>query len=427
MCKKEKSRLAFKNSLEQELKILESDLDTSPSPSCLQHYNSTKKELESIEKYETNGFIVRSKIKWIECGEKNSKLFLNLEKRNYENRLISKIKVNNELITDHKEIIKEQRKFYKTLYSEKLDPENETYKNSITTFLDNNNIKTLSNEEKEFCEMPITKSEILKSLKQLHNSKTPGSDGLPADFYKFFWTDIQDLVTDSILYALKTGELSIEQKRGIITLIPKKNKDRLHFKNWRPISLLNTDYKLIAKTLASRLKEVLPSIIDNDQTGYLKDRYIGENIRILEDIIFFTKKNCLPGILLSIDFEKAFNSLNWSFLFKTLERANFGKVFISYIKTLYNDTQTVTSNNGNLCEFFQLQRGVRQGCPMSAYLFIVAIEILTTKLSLDKNIKGIKIGDQEIKLCLVAEDTTCFLNDLKSLDNTLKTIKKTSP
>ncbi len=157
MCKKEKRKLAFKNSLEQELKILKSDVDTSPSPFCHEHYNSTKKELESIEKYETNRFIIRNKINWIECGEKNSKLFLNLEKRNYENRLISKIKVNNELITDHKEIIKEQRKFYKTLYSEKLDPQNETFKNSITTFLDNNNIKTLSNEEKEFCEMPITK------------------------------------------------------------------------------------------------------------------------------------------------------------------------------------------------------------------------------------------------------------------------------
>jgi hypothetical protein len=122
---------------------------------------------------------------------------------------------------------------------------------------------------------------------------------------------------------MNTGELSIEHKRGIITLLPKKLKNRLVLKDWRPISLLNTDYKIIAKILANRLKSVLPNIINDDQTGYIKDRYIGQNIRILEDVTFFTNQNQISGILLSIDFEKAFDSLNWNFLYKTLKKIQF--------------------------------------------------------------------------------------------------------
>ncbi len=132
---------------------------------------------------------------------------------------------------------------------------------------------------------------------------------------------------------MEKGELTIEQKRGIIILLTKKGKNRLFLNNCRPISLLNTDYKVIVKILAMRLQLVLPNIINDDQSGYLKGRYIGQNIRILEDVSFFTKENELPGILLSIDFEKVFDSLNWNFLYKTLAHLNFGDNFMGYVKT----------------------------------------------------------------------------------------------
>ncbi len=120
-----------------------------------------------------------------------------------------------------------------------------------------------------------------------------------------FRIDIKNLLTESILYAVNSGELSIEQKRGIITLLPKQNKDRLHLKNWSTISLLNTEYKIIAKLITNRIKEELPSIIEHDQSGYLSARYIGQNVRRLQYITFFTEVNKIPGILLANDFEKA--------------------------------------------------------------------------------------------------------------------------
>ena len=155
------------------------------------------------------------------------------------------------------------------------------------------------------CDKPISDQELLISIKALKNGKTPGSDGLTTDFYKFFWSDIKSHLLDSYNYALISGQLSIEQRRGILSLIPKKNKNRLFLKNWRPISLLNTDYKIIAKLLALRLTNVLPFIIDEDQTGYIKQRYIGQNIRVIEDLCHLTETENLPGVILLIDFEKA--------------------------------------------------------------------------------------------------------------------------
>ncbi len=143
------------------------------------------------------------------------------------------------------------------------------------------------------------------------------------------------------------GELSVEQKCSIITLLPKKGKNRLHLKNWRPISLLNTDYKIIANILALRLLTVLPDIISDNQSGYLKGRYIGQYIRILEYSTFFKKQSKLPGVILSIDFEEVFDSLNWNFIFKSLTHVNLGNTFISYAKTMYTDIESSVLNNGN--------------------------------------------------------------------------------
>ena len=145
--------------------------------------------------------------------------------------------------------------------------------------------------------------------------------------------------------------------------------------------------------------------------------FVGNNI-------FFAEKNNLPGILLSIDFEKAFDSLNWNFLFEALHALNFGKTFISYIKMMYNNIQSAVINNGTTCEYFTLQRGVRQGCPMSAYLFIIALEILAHSIRSNELIKGFKIGKKEIKLSMLADDLTCILGNVESVKYVLETLDR---
>ncbi len=122
-----------------------------------------------------------------------------------------------------------------------------------------------------------------------------------------------------------------------------------------------------------------------------------QNIRILEHIRFFTEQNKLPGILLSIEFEKAFDSLNWKFLYNTLEYLNFGNIFIVYIKIMYQDIESTVVKNGTSEKFFKLQRVVRQGYPLSAHLFITALETLVNKIRNDKNIKGSKLIKEKSK------------------------------
>ena len=190
------------------------------------------------------------------------------------------------------------------------------------------------------------------------------------------------------------------QKLGIINLIPKKEKDLRHLKNWRPVTLLNTDYKILAKALANRLHKIIGNLISTDQVGYIQKRYIGENIRLMFDLMSYTNENELDAILAQIDFEKAFDSIEWSFRYKTLKSFNFGEYFISWIKLLYSDIKSCVGNNGYFSKFFEISRSIRQGCPISALLFILVAEIIAIKIRSNTEIKGILINDIELKISL---------------------------
>ncbi len=421
--RKKKESTKLRQDLEKKLEQLYKEFDKNEEPpessDLTNEINIVQTELETLDIMKAKSSIFRSKIQWSEDGEKNSQYFLSLEKRNYTNKLITQLNVDGINITDPEKILHAEKQFYENLYKDNIDTQSDEYKLATSYFTSEHEKPVLDEVDKLFCDTDISENEVLKSLKLLKNGRTPGSDGFPPDFYKFFWYDIKDLVFESLTYALDNGKLSIEQRRGILTLIPKKNKIRILLKNWRPISLLNTDYKILAKLFAERLKKVLPRIISQDQTGYLKGRYIGQNIRLIDDVLFFTDKEIKPGIMMAIDFEKAFDSLNWKFLDNVLQYYNFGNKFRSYIGVIYNDITSGVTNNGHVSEFFKLERGVRQGCPLSAYLFILAVEILAHKVRKHKHVKGIKVGERYIKISQLADDTTIFLEDVSSIEHVL--------
>ena len=213
-----------------------------------------------------------------------------------------------------------------------------------------------------YAKVVYLKKECRKVLKEMQNGKSPGSDGFTAEFYKAFWEEIGDDVVQSINYAFDKGELSICQKRGIITLLPKKDKPTNILNNLRPITLLNTDYKIATKVIAKRLGEVLPDIICANQTGYVKKRYIGENVRLISDVIEYTKYKQLPGIAVSVDFKKGFDSLEWDYLNKVLDVFNFKDDLKRWVKVFYNDISSCVISDGFTSPFFNLNRGLRQGC-----------------------------------------------------------------
>ena len=251
--------------------------------------------------------------------------------------------------------------------------------------------------------------------KRIFQGKSPGTDGLTAEFYLKFWELLGQELVDSLNYAFEIGELSISQKRGIITLISKKDKNKVFLNNYRPISLLNTDYKIATKAIAARIAKVLPSLIHSDQTGYIKGRFNGQNVRLIADIIECTDTLDIQGIALFLDFKKAFDSLEWNFILKALETFGFGASLIQWVKTFYNNIQSCVLNNGYATPFFELQRGVRQGCPLSGILFVIAVEILANSIRDDQSIVGMNIKGKEYKLSQYADDTSCFVRDIDSV------------
>ena len=423
---KKRKTLHKQHELEEKIALLEKELEQLAAVSKTQKTNKTeqlelfKSELEEIIKVRTQGAILRCKIKWYNEGEKNTKYFLNLEKRHFKMSTISQLKsTDQEYVTSDKEILAECETFYKELFSAQknvIPTENDLFQPENDTVLDNN--------EAMSCEGHLTEQECLKALRSMDREKTPGTDGFPAEFYKIFWKDLSPLLISALNYSYDEGSLSITQRRGIIKLIPKKDAEPHLIKNWRPLTLLNCDYKIAAKAIANRIKSVIPKLINNDQTGFLKGRFIGENIRLIDNIMNYVSKKNIPGLLLFIDFEKAFDSLEWSFIERTLQYFGFGSSLINWFQTFYKNIESCVLNNGWASCFFQLQRGVRQGCPLSPYLFILSAEILAKAVRSNKNIKGISVNNSEIKISQYADDTTFILNGTsESLSATLQTIE----
>ena len=140
----------------------------------------------------------------------------------------------------------------------------------VKTFFQHGNQCTISDDERRLCEGLLTARECVESLKNMESNKTPGTDGIPVEFYKVFWNDIKPFFFASINASRTKGLLSISQRRGLLTLIPKKDKALCYIKNWRPISLLNCDYKIAAKSIANRIKRTLPSVINSDEARFQK-------------------------------------------------------------------------------------------------------------------------------------------------------------
>ena len=376
-------------------------------------------ELKEIRQQKMEGILLRCKSRWITDGEKISKYFCNLEKRNYISKQMTKLVDSNGLrLEDENKIISEVTSFYKNLYSER-----DTEDCNIQAMV--KELPKLSDTEKCSLEGEITLEEAGYALKSMNNEKSPGTDGFSAEFFKFFWNQIGPFVVRSLNEAYQDGELSATQKEGLITCIPKGDKPKEYIKNWRPISLLNVVYKIGSSCIANRIKQVLPSLISEDQTGFMANRYMGDNIRLICDLISYLNMNNLPGLLLCIDFEKAFDSLSWTFMHKVLRAYGFGESLCRWITTFYTNAKSTVIVNGNTSDWISIKRGCRQGDPVSPYLFILCAEILSIMIKEESVIKGIQIQEIEYKIAQFADDTQLISKgDRTSFEQSIAILEK---
>ena len=199
-----------------------------------------------------------------------------LIRKKAESKIIYRLNVKGNLITNQQSILSEEKKFYEKLYSKK------EHTDSNIDFFDNS-LPKLNENDSNSCEGEITDQECIKAIKEMKNQKSPGSDGITTEFYKLFWNEIKEYFLKSINFSFQKQELTELQKQSIITLLPKPGKDTTLLENCRPISLLNVDFKIITKIIANRIKKVLPNIIHESQTGFMKGRYF------VKTFVLFTK------------------------------------------------------------------------------------------------------------------------------------------
>ena len=398
--------------------------NTSPHSERLKELNL---KYDAIVTKRAEGDKIRSKIRWWEEGEKSTKYFHNLEKSRAKQKAWDKIlDKDGKIQYGTSNIIDRQVEFYKGLFTSEFKDDNHNEKLFFLESID----RKLSEISKNSLDSDIQMTEIVSALKKMPNGKSPGSDGLPAEFYKIFWGDLGHDYFEVVSSGLEDGELSYTQYLAVISLLYKKGP-REDIRNWRPISLLNIDYKIISKVLAERLKLVLHEIIHPDQRGCVPGRFIGENIRHIDDILFEIENGHKDPIILMLDQEKAFDRVEWNWLFSTLEKFNFGDRFISWLKILYKNSKSCILTNGVQSEYFNITRGIRQGDALSALLFIIQFEPLAQKLRTTNSIDGVSIPLRNmhnshivVKGAQYVDDSNTFLKNKTFVANFLEIMGK---
>lgn len=272
-------------------------------------------------------------------------------------------------------------------FSNQFKKENINDEKSKNFLLQHTN-KKVPTEMIEDLEKEVEFSELYEALKGMKDNKSPGVDGLSKEFYINFWDVIGTHLLEVIKEMLTIRKMCQSMREGIISLVHKKG-DPKDLSNYRPITMLCVDYKIISKVITNRLTNVMPHLVGNDQTCGMRGRRISWNTSLYRDIMAYLQDRNQSAITVTIDQQKAFDRMNYQCMYNNLEIMGFSEKFINIIKTLYNDVGSKVNINGNLSPWINQHKGLRQGCALSVLLYILYVEPLACAIRNNKRIKGI--------------------------------------
>ena len=357
-------------------------------------------------------------------GEKASQWFLRLEKSINDQKFIGQLyNSQNCLTSNQSEIESEIRDFYQKLYSQS-EQSNSSLEDIIDFLPPICVAPQVSTSEVTALDQDMTVEEIGEFLKKVNFESSPGYTGISYKFINHFFSPLGFFLAKAANDIFRKGIFPDTFKIGILSLLPKGDKDKKFLKNWRPICLLDCVYKIFSGVLTMRLNRVLPNIISISQSGFVNGRCINDSLRLLADVLDYGKRFDKSGIIVSIDFCKAFDTLSFNFILNALKFFGFGNNFIRWVSITQNEFQVCTSNAGNIAPPFVLGKGVKQGDPLSPGLFVIALEILSLKIQNDMSIKGYKLGNFEVKQSFFADDSIFILDrDESSVKKVVKTLE----
>lgn len=406
--KKRKYFEALEN-LEEEIKVVQNvgSPDTGQIEALLKKRDTLIQEM-------TSNRIFKSKARWRSSAEIGSRYFHQLGKRNRGKNICKALFVHDrqhegqEVISSNTDqMLEEGRHFFSDLYRKRL------LTGELNSFVVG--LTSVSEQEAGYCNSPIDLEELTLTVFSIRNNTSPGPSGYTGEFYKFFWPELKNLVHRVCCEIFEMGRMPSSVKRSVTILIPKKGKDSRKVMNLRPISLLNTLYKLITKCLANRLASIIKTIINTDQTGFIKGRYIGENIRLLLDLKDYCFSRKQPALLLACDVQKAYDCVDWQYLRQVLNVVGLGGNFLRWVDILYDTNPhfpaiASVQINGKLSRDYRIERGLRQGCPLSCLLFLVAFEPLLERIRKCEQVRGVNVGRTVVKVTSYADDVTVIMD-----------------
>ena len=322
--------------------------------------------------------------------------------------------------TDEQETIKTQiLKYYEWLYKEKKT--SDEHDETLLSHMSGNPIpQDIANR----ADAKIKLDDIVTAIRKTANNKSPGPDGLPGEFYRAYETMLAQPLKEAIIEAQRTNKLPPSMLEGDITLIYKK-KDPKDIRNYRPITLLNVDYKILTKILSDKLKLVCEATISAPQKGFVPGRQITDLTRQMYLLQDYVEAQNQEALLVMLDMEKAFDRCSWEFMMKSMEAAGIGFYMLQWINLLYNRGDPPRRSikvNGEKTDQFQLGSGVAQGCPLSPLLFLFIAEPLTKLVQKDETLKGVQIGAYEHRISQFADDTAAYLKNWDQLPRLLELV-----
>ena len=417
-----KTRKAKLQELTTKIRDIDHQNAVNPSPSLQKQRLDLQTEFDLTATTDAERLLLHSRSNYYEHGDKPSRLLAHQLKRQATSRLIPQIKDSaGRLISDPTAI----NAVFKTFYSSLYDSESPSDTADMTSFLQSLETPEVDHVTAGGLDAPLSLEEVVFSIKAMQSNKAPGPDGFSVEFFKKFTNKLAPLLIAVYNESLERGSLPPTLTQASIALLLKKGKDPSLCASYRPLSLLNVDIKILAKALAIRLEKTLPAIISEEQNGFIKGRQLFFNVRTLLNVIFSEHSSVAPEVVISLDAEKAFDRVEWNYLFAVLHKFGFGKRFISWIRLLYTSPQASVHTNDAHSSYFALSRGTRQGCPLSPLLFALAIEPLSIAFRSLPIFRGVSRAGVELKLSLYADDLLLYVSDpLVSISSILSTLNR---
>lgn len=397
-------------SLESKLLELENTGAPTPDAHTLRQIDLTKREYQALAMKEVQAHQLAVQHRLYETGDRTGKLLAWLGRKEQDSRWVESITEADKTYTTPQDISEAFDRYYAQLYAARTRVSDD----QIASYLADIELPRLAPEESKALDEDITLPEVVAAINKLKMVKTPGPNGLPGEFFKRHTSLLAPHLLKLFTESRESGSLPADLRAATVVVIHKAGKPSEDCGSYRPISLLNVETKVLATILATRLINVITSLINDDQSGFMPRRATRYNLRRVANWIEAARSREDAHLLLSLDAEKAFDTVHWPFMLHVLEKLGFGLGFRQWITLLYTKPEARVRVNGAMSRTWPIQRGTRQGCPLSPLIFALILVPLACIIRAAPGLGGFVDKDgllAEERISLYADDILLYVTD----------------